>query len=72
MVLAMMTVGILWPCLQGLQKIGERKLLVENARGDKKMSYSQVNSLFNAEKDDKITKMTNRTSDVVVVVAAAV
>ncbi len=47
-------------------------MLVENARGDKKMSYSQVNSLFNAEKDDKITKMTNRTSDVVVVVAAAV
>ncbi len=46
--------------------------MVENAHGDKKLSYSQVNSLFNAEKDDKKTKMTNRTSDVVVVVAAAV
>jgi hypothetical protein len=72
MVQAMMAVGILLPCLQDCKKLVREKLLVENTRGDKKMSYSQVNSLFNAEKDDKITKMTNRTSDVVVVVAAAV
>jgi hypothetical protein len=31
----------------------ERKLLVENACGDKKMSYSQINSLFKAVKDKK-------------------
>jgi hypothetical protein len=34
----------------------EIKLLVENAYGDKKKS--QVNSLFKAVKDEKITKMT--------------
>ncbi len=43
----------------------EIQLLVENACGNKKMSYSQINSLFKAVKDEKITKMTKRIADVV-------
>jgi hypothetical protein len=42
-------------------------LLVEKACGNKKMSYSQINSLFKAEKDEKITKMTKRIADVVAI-----
>jgi hypothetical protein len=47
----------------------EIKLLVENACGNKKMSYSQINSLFKAVKDEKITKMTKRIADVVAIAA---
>jgi hypothetical protein len=53
----------------------EIKLLVENAYGDKKMSSSQVNSLFKAVKDQKITKMTKmrkRTANIVFAIAADV
>jgi hypothetical protein len=40
--------------------------MVENAYGDKKMLYSQVNSLLKAVKDEKMTKNTKKTTDVVV------
>ncbi len=46
--------------------------LVEYACGNKKLSYSQTNSLFKADKEEKITKMTKRTTNVVVAIAAAV
>jgi hypothetical protein len=47
-------------------------LLVENASVYKKMSYSQVTSLFKANKDEKMIKMLKRTADVAVAVIADV
>jgi hypothetical protein len=50
----------------------ENKLFVGKAYWEKTVSSSQINSLIKAVKDERLTKMTKRNTDVVVAVAAAV
>jgi hypothetical protein len=46
--------------------------MVESVDGDKNMSWNQLNSPTKAVKDEKPTKRTKMTTNIVVAVAAAV
>jgi hypothetical protein len=50
----------------------EIKSLLKSAYGDINVSKSKINSLIKTVYDEKITKMMKRTTDVLIVVPAAV
>jgi hypothetical protein len=56
----------------GLQKVGKNKLLIDNTNGDITLSTIQTNWNIKAVKNEKMTKLMKRTTDVVVAAAATV
>jgi hypothetical protein len=57
---------------RGCNKLVRIKLLVGNTFGDKTQSILPTNCFIKAVKDEKMTKLTIRTADVVVAIIAAV